>query len=180
MFLWRTDDNYPSIIIKYPPYLFHCVVGKVLHSCYGNMVGSLCFTNFQHHDVTFIRESCGKVVLKLNVLPSENKADHCFIIITINIIIILTHLAYTANGKTSCSIQRQFTGRNCVMLTAVLWCHPSHLPCFLDVRWCNVILCIRNVRNTCRRMRYSQIFGGISSVQWQKCERFWRISSFVC
>ena len=22
MFLWRTDENYPSIIIKYPPYLF--------------------------------------------------------------------------------------------------------------------------------------------------------------
>ena len=22
-FLWRTDENYPSIIIKYPPYLFH-------------------------------------------------------------------------------------------------------------------------------------------------------------
>ena len=22
MFLWRTDKNYPSIIIKYPPYLF--------------------------------------------------------------------------------------------------------------------------------------------------------------
>ena len=21
MFLWRTDENYPSIIIKYPPYL---------------------------------------------------------------------------------------------------------------------------------------------------------------
>ena len=26
MFLWRTDKNYPSIIIKYPPYLFHCLV----------------------------------------------------------------------------------------------------------------------------------------------------------
>ena len=25
MFLWRTDKNYPSIIIKYPPYLFHCL-----------------------------------------------------------------------------------------------------------------------------------------------------------
>ena len=23
MFLWKTDENYPSIIIKYPPYLFH-------------------------------------------------------------------------------------------------------------------------------------------------------------
>ena len=24
MFLWRIIENYPSIIIKYPPYLFHC------------------------------------------------------------------------------------------------------------------------------------------------------------
>ena len=24
MFLWRNKQNYPSIIIKYPPYLFHC------------------------------------------------------------------------------------------------------------------------------------------------------------
>ena len=23
-FLWRNDKNYPSIIIKYPPYLFQC------------------------------------------------------------------------------------------------------------------------------------------------------------
>ena len=25
-FLWRIDENYPSIIIKYPPYLFFCMV----------------------------------------------------------------------------------------------------------------------------------------------------------
>ena len=24
MFLWRIEENYPIIIIKYPPYLFHC------------------------------------------------------------------------------------------------------------------------------------------------------------
>ena len=24
MFLWRTVQNYPLIITKYPPYLFHC------------------------------------------------------------------------------------------------------------------------------------------------------------
>ena len=23
MFLWRSDENYPLIITKYPPYLFH-------------------------------------------------------------------------------------------------------------------------------------------------------------
>ena len=25
MFLWRADENYSLIIIKYPPYLFHCL-----------------------------------------------------------------------------------------------------------------------------------------------------------
>ena len=25
MILWRTDENYPLIIIKYSPYLFHCL-----------------------------------------------------------------------------------------------------------------------------------------------------------
>ena len=24
MFLWRTIENYPSVITKYHPYLFHC------------------------------------------------------------------------------------------------------------------------------------------------------------
>ena len=26
VFYWRTEENYPSIIIKYPPYLFHCKI----------------------------------------------------------------------------------------------------------------------------------------------------------
>ena len=53
---------------------------------------------------------------------------------------ILTHLAYVANGKKSCSILQQFTGRKCVALFAViLWHHPSHLPCLLDVRRCNIV-----------------------------------------
>ena len=30
MFLWRTDKNYPSMIIKYPPYPFHCPMLRVL------------------------------------------------------------------------------------------------------------------------------------------------------
>ena len=28
MLLWRTDKNYPSIVIKYPPYLFSCTVSE--------------------------------------------------------------------------------------------------------------------------------------------------------
>ena len=35
MFLWRTVQNYPSIITKYPPYLFHCInyalMAKIIH-----------------------------------------------------------------------------------------------------------------------------------------------------
>ena len=55
---------------------------------------------------------------------------------------ILTYLAYIPrNGKKSCSILQQFTGRKCATLFgAVLWRHPSHRPCLLDVRRCNVIL----------------------------------------
>ena len=26
MFLWRTDENYSSIFIEYPPYLFNCAM----------------------------------------------------------------------------------------------------------------------------------------------------------
>ena len=47
---------------------------------------------------------------------------------------------YIANGKKSCSILQQFTGRKCVtLLGAVLRRHPSHRPCLLDVRRCNVV-----------------------------------------
>ena len=31
MFLWRTEENYPSIITKYPPYVFHCVFDGSFH-----------------------------------------------------------------------------------------------------------------------------------------------------
>ena len=51
--------------------------------------------------------------------------------------LILTHLANIANGKKSCSVLQQFTGRKWVTLHvfgAVLGCHPSRQPCRLDVR----------------------------------------------
>ena len=32
-------------------------------------------------------------------------------------------------------------------------------------------LFVINIRNTCKRLRYSQIFGGTSSVQWRKVGR---------
>ena len=31
-FLWRTDEIYPSIIIKYPPYLFHHILQCLIWS----------------------------------------------------------------------------------------------------------------------------------------------------
>ena len=33
MFLWRTDENYPSLIIKYPPYLFFWTADLGLKTC---------------------------------------------------------------------------------------------------------------------------------------------------
>ena len=43
MFLWRTDENYPSVIIKYTPYLFHCQHQIKLHekTCLWSCVTSL-------------------------------------------------------------------------------------------------------------------------------------------
>ena len=39
MFLQRNKQNYPLIIIKYPPYLFHCVSVSLL---VGTAVGAVC------------------------------------------------------------------------------------------------------------------------------------------
>ena len=36
MFLWRTDENYPSTIIKYPPYLIFSHVILLVLSCGGS------------------------------------------------------------------------------------------------------------------------------------------------
>ena len=39
------------------------------------------------------------------------------------------------------------------------------------VRRCNVILRLKDVTNTCTRMRHSLTIGGNSSVQWMKVAR---------
>ena len=41
LFLWRTDENYPSIITKYPPYLFHWTALWILKDI---SVGELAWT----------------------------------------------------------------------------------------------------------------------------------------
>ena len=53
---------------------------------------------------------------------------------------IQTQLAHIANGKKSCSILQQLTGRKCLTLFgAISWRHPSHRSCVLDVRRSNVV-----------------------------------------
>ena len=87
-------------------------------------------------------------------------------------LIILTHLAYIGNGKKSCSILQEFTGRN-------VW---RYMAPFCDiilptdhVSLTSFLRRIINIRNTCKRLRYSQTFGGISLVKWRKVGRIWRI-----
>ena len=63
------------------------------------------------------------------------------------------------------------------------WCHLAtfydvilpidHVSLKLD--GVTSFLCVINIRNTCKRLRYSQTFGGISSMQWLKVGRIWRI-----
>ena len=44
-------------------------------------------------------------------------------------------------------------------------------PVSLTLDGVTLFLSAMNVRNTCKRLRYSQTFGGISSVQWRKVGR---------
>ena len=54
---------------------------------------------------------------------------------------IQTQLAHIANGKKSCSILKQLTGRKCsTLFGAISWRHPSHRSCLLDVRRSNIVL----------------------------------------
>ena len=57
---------------------------------------------------------------------------------------IRTHLAYIANAKKSVKSDQML--------------HSN------DVRWCNVNLTLKDVKITCKRLRNSTSFGGISSV----------------
>ena len=140
--------------------------------------------DFSREDITTVLHSCQGSIWKKSLLQSF------FTLLTIvasniPVFTILTQLAYIANGKKSCSILQQFTGRKCVALfSAVLWRHPSHRPCLLDVSRCNIVLRVINVRNKCNRLHYSQTFGGISLVQRRNVGRIWRIQllfhRFLC
>ena len=85
---------------------------------------------------------------------------------------ILTHLAYITNGKISCSVLQHFTGWKCVSRYLVLF-YDVILPIdSLTLEGVTSFFHVINVRNTCKRLRYSQTFGGIASVQWRKLEEF--------
>ena len=82
---------------------------------------------------------------------------------------ILTHLAYIANGKNRVLFCKNSLGGNLVTLFVSLT---------LDV--VTSFLRVINVRNTCKRLRYSQIFGGFSSVKWRNVECIQLLSFIVC
>ena len=85
------------------------------------------------------------------------------------IYLILTHLACIANAKKMCCV---------LQLGGNVW---RYFALFYDVILSIDIVsltldgvtsfsCIINIRNTCKRLSYSQTVGGISSVQRQKVE----------
>ena len=72
MFLWRTDENYPSIIIEYPSYLFFC---KLLWHliCFVSvpfMRWHFCVTFYIHH------QNSEKVLLR-NLVAITCKYKRC-------------------------------------------------------------------------------------------------------
>ena len=47
-----------------------------------------------------------------------------------------------------------------------------------DIRYCNIILRLKDVTNTCKRMWHTLSNGGSSSVQWRNIGRSWRFQMF--
>ena len=84
MFLWRNKQNYPLIITKYPPYLFHCnIYGKQCLDIYQKLdtdqlqlfLSSKC--NFKIHDLSELcrpRSDCSSWST-LFAIPSTIKPD---------------------------------------------------------------------------------------------------------
>ena len=80
---------------------------------------------------------------------------------------ILTHLAYIANGKKRVILCNNFTGR----ISVTLLCGICDVSYPTKQRTTNVI-------SVCKYQHYSQIFGGISAMQWRKAERYRRYSVY--
>ena len=105
----------------------------------------------------------GTYKIEIHILPEARKGKIPHASWMAFIKQILSHLAYIVNGKKSCSNLQQFTGRKCVTLfSAVLWRHPSHRPCLLDVRRCNVVFA------RYKRKKYMQTLA-IQSKLWRDC-----------
>ena len=84
---------------------------------------------------------------------------------------ILTQRPYIGNGK------------ELIYSATVHWAeeHDANCHChrmffdisfrFMSLDCVTLFSYIKSVRNTCKRLRYSETFGGISSVQWSKLGR---------
>ena len=101
------------------------------------------------------------------------------------LICIPTHLAYIVNGKNRVLFCNNSLGGNACRYLAPFYdviLPIDHVS--LTLNGVTSFLCVINVRNTCKRLRYSQTFEGISSVQWRKVWRIWRIQllfhRFLC
>ena len=87
------------------------------------------------------------------------------------------HLYTVANG-TEIYILQQITGQNCVkLIAAVSRHHPSHRPCFLDLRWCNVVFAYN------KRKKYMSISVLVINICWIlqcNCRRLEESEGYNC
>ena len=91
-------------------------------------------------------------------------------------ICILTQHAYIGNGKELYFILQLFTGRKSVTrIAAVIAYLMMSVFVSLMLDCVTSFSCIKNLRNTCKRVCCRQTFGGISSMQWLKVRRIRRI-----
>ena len=98
---------------------------------------------------------------------------------------ILTNFAYVANGKKLFFYSATI---HWAEICDAVWCcvMTSSFPSTIISLTLDGVMFLRviNVRNTCKSLCYSQTFGRISSVQWWKIGRIWRIQllfhRFLC
>ena len=80
-FLWRTDENYPSIIIKYPRYLFFCQTIPIepIQNFTMNQ-GCVPVYGFNQIVVIDVRSiyQIGRSCIKQNIEPQSKKVEKVF------------------------------------------------------------------------------------------------------
>ena len=92
---------------------------------------------------------------------------------------ILTHFACRANDKISVICQTIIHSFESAGKMCDSWRHLLLVNDVIHgVRRCNVILRLKDVTNTCKRMRRGLSIGGSSSVQRRKVGRSWRLQIF--